>query len=55
MVTNGCGEGDDLFTEAVCDGHSIIPPESIYELLGLQYTNYKLFTTIFSKRKDIGI
>lgn len=40
--------------KAVCDGHCIIPPESIYELLGLQYTNYKPFTTVFFKRKGIG-
>lgn len=48
MPTNGCGEEENLYIEAICDEHSIISPESIYELLELHYLNYKPLTTIFS-------
>lgn len=51
MVTNGCGEEGDLFIDVICDGHSIRPPERIYELLGLQDKTYKPFTIIFFQEK----
>lgn len=50
-MANGCGEGEDLFIDVICDGLSIRPPERIYELLGLQDKTYKPFTTIFFQEK----
>ena len=48
-------EKGEIIYWSICDGHSIRPPESIYELLGFQNTNYKLFPAIFFMKKEIRI
>lgn len=56
MVTHGCGEGEDLFIEAICDGHSSRPLESICELLlGLQDKTINHLLQYFFKKEEIRI
>lgn len=56
MLTNGCREGEELFIEVICDGHSIRPPESIYELLGFQNATINHFLQYFlrNSNKNLG-
>lgn len=55
MVTNGCREGEALFIEAICDGHSSRPLESICELLGPQHKTINHLLQCFFKKKEVRI